>query len=351
MNGTRRRIQRGAGAAILAAGALVLLASLGGAGPAAAQQTPEQVRQYLERTDEILEQVTETVRDTESAQARRVLDEARSLQHRAKMMEADRPLLAMAASTRAREAAMDAARLARQALGAEERTRLRFERVQDYLDTLTDRAHEANNAEAQRFIDEAGRQLQRARDQYGQKNFEIAFNLVESSESLLNRAARLLFEQGGAPRLERDLEQTAEIVGRAREQARAADNRQALDMVERAQAALDQGRLALSHGEPLRALRQAGQARRLAARATALLERAPEPSAVRELIARWDARRGEIEGRSERAGDKRALALIDQAAGERRKAEELLESGHVEEALRHIKVAHDLLSQAAERAR
>lgn len=257
--------------------------------------------------------------------------------------------MALQASRQARESILSAGRLARASLTYEERAKLQLERLLEYRDAVRERARDARAEEALRFVGEADRQLERAREQYGQKNFELAFSLLQSAESLLNRAARLLFERGGEGRLEQELEQTGQLIERAREQARRREDRAALDLGERAQAELDRAREAVRQGEPWRALRLAALARRLASQALESGQPAVTADAVRELIGRWDERRAELEPRAE--GNRRAQALIDRAAGHRRRAGELLGGGGLEEALRQIKIAHDLLSEAGEQTR
>jgi tetratricopeptide (TPR) repeat protein len=343
---------RGARIAVLLGAGLWLAFAAGGARPAVAQESLESVRAFIDRTADILDQVGEAVRESESDRARRVFQEARTLHEQSRRLLGDgRPLLAMRVARQARATALSAGRLARTAQTLEERARMRLERLQELRETLRERAGEGQSAEIGRFLREAERQLERAREQYAQKNFEIAFNLLGSAEALFNRAARLLFEQGGAARLENELEQTAVLIDRSREQARDANDRAALDGVERAQAELDRARDAARAGEPWRALRFAGQARRLAAQAAERLDAGVSPAAVQELIVRWDERRTLVDDAARRAGDRRALAIVDQATGHRRRAGELLDGGRVEEALRQITLAHDLLSKAAERTR
>ncbi|MHB8078370.1 MAG: hypothetical protein ACYDIE_03845 [Candidatus Krumholzibacteriia bacterium] len=350
--GSRGGGGRGVGSALLLGAGIWLALAAAGAGRAAAQDTPESVRAFIERTADILDQVGDAVRESESDRARRVLEEARALHEQSRrLLDDGRPLLAIRVARQARDAALSAGRLARTAQTLEERARLRLERLQELRETLRERAGEGQQAESGRFLAEAERQLERAREQYAQKNFEIAFNLLGSAEALFNRAARLLFEQGGAARLEHELEQTAALIERARDQAREANDRAALDGVERAQAELDRAREVARVGEPWRALRFAGQARRLAAQAAERREGGVAPAAVQELIVRWDERRAVVDEAARRAGDRRAMALIDQAAGQRRRAGELLDGGRVDEALRQITLAHDLLGKAAERTR
>jgi len=350
-DGSRSRPRRAAAlwtAAALAALALALVIATPGTG--GAQQTVESTRAFVERTGEMLQQVSEAVRESESERARRVLGEARLLHDRSvRLLGEGRWAMALQASRQARESILSAGRLARASLTYEERAKLQLERLLEYRDAVRERARDARAEEALRFVGEADRQLERAREQYGQKNFELAFSLLQSAESLLNRAARLLFERGGEGRLEQELEQTGQLIERAREQARRREDRAALDLGERAQAELDRAREAVRQGEPWRALRLAALARRLASQALESGQPAVTADAVRELIGRWDERRAELEPRAE--GNRRAQALIDRAAGHRRRAGELLGGGGLEEALRQIKIAHDLLSEAGEQTR
>ncbi len=348
----RENVSRREATGALLAAAFALASLLAPAAPPALAQSVDQTAIYIERTAEILQQVGEAVRESESDRARRVLEEA-TAQHETslRLLDQDHPLLAMGASRRARESAQSAGRLARESLTFEARARLRLERSQDHLDGLLERAREQHNDQAQRFLDEARRQLDRAREQYAQTNFELALNLCEAADGLLNRAARLLFEQGGAQRLERELEQTAAMIEQARAAARERADRAASDLCERAVADLDRARELMQAGEAWRALRSAQKARRLALRAAAPTEPGVTADSVRELVVRWDERRAEIDARATREGDKRAQARTDRAAEHRRRAQELLDAGKLDEALRAIKIAHDLLSEAGEPAR
>ena len=341
--------------AALGALAVLLLAFLTPAGAARAQVEPEEgerVAAFIEVTGDILDRAAEAVGESESARARIVLDEARLLHDRSReLLAADRLLLAYRASQRARTAALHAARLARDELGFEERARARAERLRDLYETLLERAQEIRHERALRFLREAERQYLRAEEQYHQHSYEIAFNLLESAETLLRRAGRLLFEAGGAAHLEQQLERTGDLIDRTHERLGEDADPEAVALLVRAEDRLAQAREALQRGEPLRALQLARQARRLALQAGGAADSSPPREAVREQIERFDARRGEVAERIGAAGGEEARRLLERALEHRRQAEERLDRDDREGALRQIKIAHDLLQEAGDKAR
>lgn len=328
--------------------ALAMLCLLPAAGPAAAQ-THDEVRMFIERTSELLERAERAVSESDSERGRRLLAEALGMHARSRqLLDGGRPVLALGASRRARELGENATRLAVRGQGFAERARLRLERALELRDAVRERAREQDSRAAMRFVDESDRQLERAREQYVQKNFEIAFSLAESAETLLARAGRLLFEQGEAPRLQRELELSAELVARARERAAAADDRAARDLAARAEAQLERARDALAHGEPMAALRAAHQARQLAVQAEERARAEPDPAAVRRQIESWDQRFASAAPRLRERSNPRVLAALDRAARRRDEAVHQLDAGRLEEALRQIKIAHDELRRAEE---
>jgi hypothetical protein len=312
----------------------------------------DRVEEYIQRTEEILMRAAEAVRESESARARPVLAQARELHDRSvSLLMNGRPLIAYETSQRARQAAQHAVQLARDDLGFEERVRIRLERLRELYDQLFERAQEERNERALRFIQEAERQFLRAREQYTQRNFEIAFHLLESAESLLHKAARLLFEGAGVDRLRNDLDRTADLIRRTRERLGEADDRAAQEILDRAERVLEQARDALSRGEPLAALHLARQARRLVGQAAGRTGAGPSREAVQEQIERWDRRHGEIAPAVRESGHDPALRMLERARSYRQRAGATLAAGDGEEALRQIKLAHDLLAQASELAR
>jgi len=312
----------------------------------------EAVRDYLDRTLEILDGAAEVIQDSESVRARHIFHEAEELQRQAESLWSQgRPRMAQQVSQRARRAAQLAVRVARDELGFEERTRLRLERLRDLHDQILDRALEVNDQRALRFVREAEQQYQRAREQYTQHNFEMAFNLLESAEMMLRRATRLLFESGGPALLDVEWERTSELLANTRERLGPDPGPVTQDLLARAQGHLDQAREAITVGEPLRAVHLLRQARTLAGRAITITGGGPSVETVQVQIERWDGRRPDVAAAVQEAGSQEAALLLERAFRFRRRAAELLQDDDRVGALRQIKIAHDLLTEASERAR
>jgi hypothetical protein len=309
------------------------------------------VAEYIQRTEEILGQVWEVVQESESRLARQVFAKAQELHRISQKWLQTRPRTAQNASREAREAARHAARIARNDLGRDERARVRLEYLRERLDLTLERAREARNERALRFLGEAERQLHRAGEQHGQRNFEMALNLLDAVEALLGRAARLLLEGGDARHVEREFDRTWDFWERTREQLGDAAPPPVRELLAQAKDRLGQASEALARGEPWRALRLLRQARHLTGRAASSVEAGPSEEAVRDQIERWEARVEDVAAAVDSSGHQKARLTLARSRRYRERAEELLAEPDRVEALRQIKIAHDLLQEASELAR
>jgi hypothetical protein len=346
MNWPKKKIQLG--------GLLVWLVVLWlPAGVVQAQMdTFEQVRDFLDRTQEILMHAQEVVADSESARARHILQEAEHLQRQAESLwNKGQPRQAHQVSSRSRRAAQLSVRVARDEQGFEERTRARLERLRDLHDQVLDRTLEVNDQRALRFVREAERQFQRAREQYGQHNYEMAFNLLKTAEMSLQRATRLLFESGGPAQLEQEMERTRDLLANTREKLGPDPDPLAIELLSRAFGNVEQAQESLVVGEPFRAVYLLRQARRLAGRAITVSGGGPAAETVQTQIERWDVRYSEVSEFVQEAGSEEAGLLLERARRFRQRAGELLADDDHVGGLRQIKIAHDLLNEASELVR
>jgi len=328
------------------------------ASPAGAQISvnPEQAEVFVQGTAEILSRVVPVVKDSGSERAQKILREAMRLQNRAtSLLVEDRSRMAVELSRRARDGARQSERIARSSLTYKERSRLRLERVVQLRDVVVDAVAGVGHEQARKFIHEADRQIVRAREQYGQTNFEIAFNMAESAEKLLRRAGRLAFEAGGAERLDRFLEGTAELLARARD--RIVDPGRAVrEKLRQAENQLEEARQARAGGKPVLALRRAQQARELVRRQIAVTggrDGGPgrNPESVRGLLERWDAAAVDVAAAVAESDDEEARRLLDNARRHRREAEQALAADDIQTALRLVRAAHNALDKAMDRSR
>jgi len=312
----------------------------------------ELVRDYLDRTQEVLSQAREVVANSESARARHILREAINLQEQAEdLWRRERPRQAQQVSARSRRAAQLSVRVARDEQGFEERTRMRLERLRDLHDQVLDRALEVNDRRALRFVREAERQFQRAREQYAQHSYEMAFNLLKSAEISLHRATRLLFEGAGPARLENEMERTRDLLANTRERLGNDPDPLARELLARAHNELEQARAAVARGEPLHAVHLLRQARRQAGRALSASGGGPDVETIQIQLARWDARYAEVADAVRESGSEEAGLLLDRAQRFRQRAGGLLQDDDRVGSLRQIKIAHDLLNEAIELTR
>ena len=318
-------------------------------------QNGDDLQEFIERTEEIIREAADLVMATDSPRARRILRQARNLHDLSiELAMNGQGQRAHTVSRRAREAAALAATYARGAQGFEERSRQRLERYREFRDQILDRAREAGDQRALRFIRESENQALRAREQYRQGNYAMAVNLIEPAEALLARAARLLFEGGGTERLERELDNTRTLIDRTAERLAAREDsggEAAQDLLQSARQTLDRGEDFFRRGEPLRCLHSLRLARRLAGQATEAAGASIDPDTVAQQLERWDDRYEAVAARVEESGSRPARDILAQARHHRERAGARYDAGELEPALRQLRAAFDLLNEASELTR
>jgi hypothetical protein len=333
---------------------LLLGAVLPAADTARAQGGGEQLDEFIGRTGEVLQWAAEIVQNSDSQRARRMLEEARRLHERSlAMADQGRGVMALRMSERARRGAQQAARLGNMAQNLQERARLRLERFRDVLEQVGDAARESGDERAMVFVEEAEGQARRAFDQLRQGNFEMALQLLDPAESMLSRAARLVFEGGGAERLERETERVSEFIARVAErlEAEGGDTETARDLLASARGALDRSRQAAAEGEPLRAMQSLRVARRLAAQAADAADGASSPEDFAVQLERWDERAETVAEQVRDSGSRQAEQVLARAREHRERAGRLVDEGEVEQAIRQLRAAFDLLDEARDLSR
>lgn len=327
----------------------ILLALFLGAGAASAQ-SGEELRAYLDRTDELLSDAAEQVGRSGSEQARLVLEQARALQSRSRdLLAHQRPLEALAVARRARDAMWHAVRLSREAAGLEERVRVRAERFADQHAQLAERAREDGPGRAGDLLLRAQEQAQRAGESAARGDYRLAWKLLEQADDLLRMAARQLADSAGPERIERELERTRGLLDEAGQRLAQPD------AGPEAQSLLDEAREALARAEsaagrePGQALQLSYLARRLAQRALAEAGGAGArgSEAVERLLLRFDERAAELASRLGPGAPGPAMRAFERAREEREAAARALGDEQLERALRHARSAHDLLEQAS----
>jgi len=319
--------------------------------PAAAwaQRSEADVQQYIERTAELLQWARDLVVETESGPARRVLRRAADLHQRSlNLLARGRVVEAMAVARRARDGMWHAVRVAREAMGLDERLRIRVERFREQYLRLVERAHEANDRRAEDFLDRARQQAERARDLYRQGDLKLAWSLFEQAGDLMHRAARLLADGAGPDRLQHDLERTRDFLDNARERLDDAATGQQMELLSRAETALQRAETAASAGQPVRALELLDLAGNLGRRLLRTAAGRTDDEAARRQLERFDTSAAQLADAVRESASAPAKKMLKRALAQRDRAVSTAERGEMDLALRQLRAAHDLLRQTKE---
>ncbi len=331
---------------------LLLIGSILQPGLAQAQMVSDNIQQYIERTEELLIWAHGLVTETNSEPARRILRQAADMHQRSMgMLERGMMMESLSVARRARDTMWHAVREAREAMGLEERIRIRSERFRDQHGHLMERARESHNEQALEFLERARRQAGRARDIYHQGDFKLAWKLLEQAGDLMRRSARLLADSGGPERMERELERAQQLIDATRDRLGTEATANQRQLLAEAEEALQRALAARDQGQPGRVLQMTGLAANLARRAAQGAGLGPDEDAVRRQLDRFDTRAERIGDRVRESGSAPARKMYERALGQRERAVAAHRAGDAELALRQIRAAHDLLNQADELSR
>jgi hypothetical protein len=305
----------------------------------------EQLRDYLERNEELLHWAHDLVTETESQPARRVLQQANDLHQRSiNLLEDGKPVLSFGVARRAREAIWSAVGQAREAMGLEERFRLRVERFRDMHGNLMDRARDLQNEEALDFLRRAEHQAIRAREVYLQGDLRLAMKLFENAEALTRRAARILADSASPEQIDREIERVANNIEQVRERLGDGADPAALRLLSEADEALDRSRESRDNGQPGRALQMVSLAGKLTRRAAKMGGLSADVEGLQRQLDHFDQRQQRIGDRVRESGSDGAQTMFQRALDLGARARSSANDQEVELGLRQIRAAHDMLN-------
>jgi len=321
--------------------------------PAQAQDSQqEHLQQYIERNAELLDWARDVVRETENRPAARVFEEAANLHRRSiRLLEDNHPRMSFNTAKSCRTAIRNSVRLARESMGFDERFRLRTERFRDQHARLLEKAREASNQRAVNFLRRSEGMAIRAHEQYQQGDSRLAFKMLEQAEELMNRAGRMLAGENGPERLDNRIEMARMAIDRARETLMESANPAARKLLDESEHALGRALDFRDQGQPDSALQMANMALRLANRAISAIDGGPGAESVQRQVERWDERFERVSAMVRDLGNEAASRLLQRAREQRGRAAESLAQEEFEPALRQIRAAHDLLTQAEDMVR
>lgn len=233
---------------------------------------------------------------------------------------------------------------AREAMGLEERLRIRAERFRDIHGNLMDRAREAQNEEALDFLRRAEHQAVRARELYLQGDLRLAMKLFENAETLMHRAGRIIADSSRPEQIDREIERVAHRIENVRERLGDGADPAAVQLLAEADEALDRSRESRDNGQPDRALHMATMAGKLARRAARLGGFGEEGEALQRQLDRFDQRQQRVGDKVRDSGSDAAHAMFQRALDLGERAHSSANDQQTEQALRQVRAAHDLLN-------
>jgi hypothetical protein len=331
---------------------IVLIGILGAESALAQNHDSDRIQEYIDRNAELLEWAHEVVRESENVPARKVLNEASNLHQRSMgLMQQNHGMRAFNLAKNCRTATRKAVRMARESTGFEERVRLRSERFRDQYTHLLEQARESNNQQALDFLRRSEHRATRAYEQFHQGDAKLAFKMLEQAEEMMHRAGRLMGPAGAPERLDRTLEIAQMTIERVREKLQEHADPAAWKLLTESEQALDRALGFRDQGQPGRAQKMADLAHGLANRAGGFGGTGPSDETVRRQIERWDSRNERVEEMVSESGVESAHGFLVKAREHRNRAGQSLDQEDFEQALRQIRTAHDLLTQAEDSLR
>jgi hypothetical protein len=307
--------------------------------PAVRAQDLEDVEQALRRTDQLLEQASEIVRNADSQRARTVLERAVDLQRSAwSQLQERRPRVAVGLTMEARDVAKRALRLAHEDASMHTRALRELEKAWEALQRARELLGESP------LLHEAQQQIERGRAQYHEQNYEPAMRLAISAQRLVRQA--LGSTDGGPDRVQRELERTDRLIERAREAVGDTDLPDALRALDRA-TNLQQDAWAAYRAERFRvAFAATREARDLAAHVLKLVHGPIDAERVQRALAETDRLLDRAAELVADAGDEAAVRLLERAREHQAEAKRLLADGQIRGALAKTRVAAGLARRA-----
>lgn len=326
---------------------LVLVALAAGFAPAAhAQGGGNRVEEELQRTDEVLARAADLVRESDSARARDLLEQAFRIQAEARghfgngrMLQAGRLTL------EARALGARAATLARDDGASRTRAERELERAIREIGHARERLATGASREADALLDQAAGLAERARGAFGEQQYEASLRLAVASQRLVAQALVLGGANAGR-RLDRELERTDLLLERVGTIVHESGDAAAGALLESAHAMQRRAHEAARDGHPREAMVRTREARDLANRARASLGGAEDHAAVEAAVAATDAALARAADLV-RASDSRAAAtLLERAQDHQSRAHAALDAGDLRRAMAQTRVARNLALRA-----
>lgn len=336
---------------LLAVTALCLLLPAVGS----AQPHFQDVRGEVERTDRILERAREQVRISITGRADDLLNQAFSIQNRARgHLHGERPQLraALDLTLKARDLAGRAVETAEIEAKAYESTRDLVESTREMLDREAGEIRDSGNAQAARLLEAGIEQLRKAREAYLAREYRRAIESAAIARDLVQRALHRARDSasGADYRIETVLDQTEALLAEVEAARAGANDPKAEGHYREAQRFLQQARDRHREGKVRLAVQLASRSRQAALDALFLLARDPDRDEVERALAVVDELLAELSSEILASGSQKAERLLDSARQRHIEAAGQLEENDLRRAFETARLADRLLRRAAEAA-
>jgi hypothetical protein len=336
---------------------VMLLAA--GARPSAGQGEEgyrEKLEEELIRNDEMLREAAGIVEASESDRARRLLQNAKMIQDTAWNLFQQCSLQNLRAcrssaeaATRARREIRHAVQVAREESNLERAAQQAIDRAQHMLEEAAGqlRAEGVENERAVRLLGQARAQLERAREQFRERRYQVAHGLAENAVRLVHQVLNVDDRVEWQPdRVHRELERTARLIERARPVVTESGDQRAMQLGMRAIELQERAVQAFRDQNLAVAIRLTREARELVHKVLRMTEGPVDPELVERALEQTDNLIARAEPRVRESGIERAVQLFEKGLERQAKARQQLADEQLSAALAQTRVARRLVQEA-----
>ncbi len=328
------------------------------------EMTPQRIAEALKRTDEVLMDTAHFVRETESAKARFVLENAMQIQAKAREtfqagldpLNSMRLALSLKLTIEAREQAMRARIIAKEDLDREQRTRQAIERAKTLLERAAARTREISlepvrEGRVRHLLEEARKQIHASVSQMREHQYKVAYKLALSAQGLCEQAIKLMRDDRSSPEdVRRQVERTQRLLEESTEALTGSLSPRSAGLLDKAKDLQERARDRLLDTQYRAALRLTLEARKFIHRALRMSENRGSPDRVRRNLGQTDRLIESTKEKIRECGSPEAQSLFEQGQRLQNQAQELFRAESYDASLERTLEARTMIRHAVERA-
>jgi len=240
-----------------------------------ADQNSNIVRREIERTDDVLNNSQDIIRDSQSEKAASLMEQAMKTQTEGKeFLHRNRLKIALKATLKARETARKAIDLA--GIRSDQTGQLQKEigRTDELIARAAERAEELGvDGQIHMLLENARKSQEYARERYEARSYQTALKQTNNARERAKEALSKMESDVQPARIEKMIEQNDQLVETVREMLREGPNAKASELIDVASDHQKKAKDALAKGKDDIAIVEAKAARELAERAREMINR------------------------------------------------------------------------------